>query len=135
MAIPFRPKPGAVLYCDFKGYIFPEMVKARPVVIVSPAHMSRKDLVTVVPLSTTAPDPVEKYHYKLTGNPIPGDGSLEVWAKCDMVATVCFDRLDRVKLGRGNFQMGNVSMDQVRAIRRGVGISLGLDLPENDHVK
>lgn len=128
MSLQFRPKPGAVLYCDFRGYIIPEIVKSRPVIVISPAHLARRDLVTVVPLSTTPPSPVEKYHYKLIGNPIPGNAETEVWAKCDLVATVCFERLDRIKIGRGNFQMGNVSMDQVRAIRRGVLISLGIDL-------
>ena len=113
--------------CDFRGYELPEIVKTRPVVVVSPAHLGRKDLVSVVPLSTTAPEPVALYHYKLVGNPIPGNAETEVWAKCDLIATVSFARLDRIKLGRGNFQMGNVSMEQVRAIRRGVMVSLGVD--------
>lgn len=128
MTLLFRPKPGCVLYCDFKGYIAPEMIKTRPVVVISPAHIARHDLVTVVPLSTTAPSPVEKYHYKLTGNPIPGSSEPEVWAKCDMVATVSFERLDRVKVGRGSFQVGAVSMDQVKAIRCAVLPALGIDL-------
>ena len=106
MPIMFRPKPGHVLYCDFKGYIAPEIVKTRPVVVISPAHLSRVNLVTVVPLSTTAPTPVEGHHYKLLGNPIPGSSAIEVWAKCDLVATVCFDRLDRIKIGRGVYQLG-----------------------------
>lgn len=130
MPILFRPKPGCVLYCDFTGYIAPEMVKSRPVVIISPAHIARQNLVTVVPLSTTAPDPVQKYHYKLTGNPIPGNASIEVWAKCDMVATVSFERLDRVKLGRGNYQTGAVSIEQVKAIRRAALVALGIDLQD-----
>ena len=128
MPITFRPKPGQVLYCDFKGYISPEIVKTRPVVVVSPAHFSRLNLVTVVPLSTTAPNPIEGHHYKLLGNPIPGSAALEVWAKCDLFATVCFDRLDRVKVGRGNYQTGGVSMDQVKAIRRAGLVALGVDL-------
>ena len=36
MGIQFRLKPGTVLYCDFNGYISPEMLKCRPVVVVSP---------------------------------------------------------------------------------------------------
>lgn len=128
MGIQFRLKPGTVLYCDFNGYISPEMLKCRPVVVVSPSHMARMDLVTVVPLSTTAPAPVQKYHYRLVGNPIPGDSSIEVWAKCDMVATVSFARLDRVKLGRGSYQVGNISIEQVKAIRRAALVALGIDL-------
>lgn len=128
MAITFHPKPGNVLMCDFRGYVAPEIVKIRPVVIISPAHLRRPGLVTVVPLSTTPPDPVELYHYRLRGNPMPGSNALEVWAKCDLVATVRFDRLDRFKLGRGKFEGGAVAMDQVRAIRRCVAISLGLEV-------
>ena len=130
MPILFRPKPGCVLFCDFRGYIEPEMIKSRPVVVISPSHMERADLVTVVPLSTTPPNPVQKYHYKLIGNPIPGNSEIEVWAKCDMVATVAFARLDRVKLGRGNFQVGAVSIEQVKAIRRAALVALGVDLSD-----
>lgn len=116
MALLLHPKAGMVLSCDFRGYIAPEIVKRRPVVIISPNHLKRPGLYTVVPLSTTAPDPICNYHYKLKGNPIPGENK-EVWAKCDLVATVAFERLDRVKLGRGTYQVGYVSMEQVREIR------------------
>lgn len=127
MPIKFIPKPGHVLMCNFSGYVAPEIVKVRPVVIVSPAHLVRPGLVSVVPLSTTAPAPVQPYHYRLVGNPIPGSPSTEVWAKCDLVATVRLERLDRVKVGRGDYQSVNVSMDQVRAIRRAIILSLGFD--------
>ena len=86
MAITFHPKPGQVLFCDFSGYVFPEIVKTRPVVVVSPSHLARPGLVTVVPLSTTVPDPVRSYHYKLQGNPVPGSTAAETWAKCDLFA-------------------------------------------------
>ena len=115
--------------CDFRGYIFPEIVKLRPAVIVSPTHLHRPGLVTVVPLSTTAPVPICPYHYKLLGNPIPGE-SVETWAKCDMVATVSIEhRLDRIKIARGEYRIGNVSMDQVREIRLCIVRSLGIELP------
>ena len=127
MSIAFIPKPGYVLMCDFTGYVAPEIIKVRPVVIVSPAHLTRPGLVSIVPLSTTPPNPVEPYHYRLNGNPIPGSSEVEVWAKCDMLATVRLERLDRIKVGRGNYQTANISMDQVRAIRRCVILSLGFD--------
>ncbi len=127
MPITFHPKPGYVLMCDFAGYVAPEMVKARPVVIVSPAHLRRPGLVSVVPLSTTAPDLIEAYHYRLTGNPVPGSSAGEVWAKCDMLATVSIARLDRIKIERGRYERGSVSMDQVRAIRLCIALSLGFD--------
>lgn len=135
MALTFFPKPGYVLICDFAGYVAPEMIKVRPVVIVSPAHLNRPGLYMVIPLSTTAPDPVEPYHYKLLGNPVPGSSETEVWAKCDMIATVSAERLDRIRVERGRYERGNVSMDQVRAMRRCVVVSLGFDKLEAEGLK
>jgi uncharacterized protein YifN (PemK superfamily) len=128
VAITFHPKAGTVLVCDFRGYLEPEIVKTRPVVVVSPNHMRRPGLVTVIPLSTTAPLRVEAYHYLLRGNPVPGSDAEAVWAKCDLVATVSVARLDRKKVSRGQYAVGNVSMEQVRAMRRCAAISLGLEL-------
>lgn len=128
MAITFHPKPGQVLFCDFSGYVFPEIVKTRPVVVVSPSHLARPGLVTVVPLSTTVPDPVRSYHYKLQGNPVPGSTAAETWAKCDLFATVSLQRLDRVKVARGEYRVGAVAMEQVKAIRRACLFALGIDL-------
>jgi uncharacterized protein YifN (PemK superfamily) len=127
MGITFHPKPGQVLFCDFTGYVFPEIVKTRPVVVISPAHLVRPGLVTVVPLSTTEPDPVQAYHYKLQGNPVPGSTATETWAKCDLFATVSLQRLDRVKVARGDYRTGAVSMEQVKAIRRACLVALGVD--------
>jgi uncharacterized protein YifN (PemK superfamily) len=128
VAITFHPKAGAVLVCDFRGYIEPEIVKTRPVVVISPNHMRRPGLVSVIPLSTTAPLNVEAYHYLLRGNPVPGSAAASIWAKCDLVATVSVERLDRKKVGRGRYAVGNVSMDQVRTMRRCAALSLGLEL-------
>jgi uncharacterized protein YifN (PemK superfamily) len=128
VAITFHPKAGAVLVCDFRGYIAPEIVKTRPVVVLSPNHVRRPGLVTVVPLSTTAPLHVEPYHYLLQGNPVPGSDADAVWAKCDLLATVSVERLDRKKIGRGRYVVGYVSMDQVRAMRNCAAISFGLEI-------
>lgn len=63
----------------------------------------------------------------MQGNPIPGSTETEVWAKCDLFASVSLDRLDRVKLGRGEYRTGAVSMDQVKAIRLACLYALGID--------
>ena len=55
MALAFQPRPGTVVMCDFAGYVLPEMVKVRPVVVIARNRKNRQ-LVTVVPLSTTAPN-------------------------------------------------------------------------------
>ena len=80
------------------------MVKRRPVVVVSPKTLKRNRLVTVVPLSTQAPDPVQKFHHKLDPASLPPPlASKPSWAKCDMLYTVGFERLD---LPRGKRERG-----------------------------
>lgn len=92
----YYPKQSHVLICDFHGFVAPEMVKVRPVVIVSPSSRHGSRLCTVVPLSTTAPNPVHAWHIKLAQNPNPLENlELEVWAKCDMLYTVSCDRLNQ----------------------------------------
>ncbi len=96
LPINFYPKPGVVLICDFAtGFKPPEMVKRRPVVVMSKCHQG---LVTVVPLSTTEPIPLEAWHHELNSASLPMSLRGERhWAKCDVVATVAFWRLDRVR--------------------------------------
>jgi len=97
--INFHPKPGHVLICDFNtGFRPPEMVKQRPVVVLSRA---RQQLVTVVPISTTEPDPIEKWHHELRVSSLPVSfRGKRHWAKCDMIVTVAFWRLDRICTGK-----------------------------------
>jgi uncharacterized protein YifN (PemK superfamily) len=103
MTILFHPRPGAILLCDYTGFRDPEMVKVRPVVVLSPRLRHRDQLCTVVPLSTTAPFSVENYHCCLAfDQPLPSPWhARECWVKADMLATVGFHRLDRIRLGRG----------------------------------
>lgn len=136
MALMYYPPAGEILLCDFStGFIAPEMVKLRPVVVVSPRLRRRNELVGVVPLSTTPPPQVESYHYQLTlAQPLPKPFDNPVmWAKCDMVATVARARLDRFKAGRSGhggarkYVVGNVSPTQLKAIRAAMLCGLGLD--------
>lgn len=70
------------------------MTKIRLCVVVSPRLKRRNNLCTVVPLSTTPPNPAEEYHHLVTlPRNIPGYEGVEKWAKCDMLATVGFPRL------------------------------------------
>lgn len=130
MPITFHPKAGMVLICDFAGFKVPEMVKARPVVVISPNHLVRPGLVTVVPLSTTLPNPIEPHHVQLKGSPIPGKAAGDVWAKCDMISCVSLGRMDRIKVDRGNYGVGHISMQQVNAIRAAAAASFGWTHPK-----
>ena len=93
MPIQFQPKPGSIVICDFSGYIVPEIVKRRPVVVIA-KNRTNSQLVTVVPLSTTEPKPKTACHHELSGNPIPGNAAITMWAKCDIVATVSLARIE-----------------------------------------
>lgn len=129
MPLNFHPSPGTIAICDYStGFIAPEMVKARPVVVLSPRRRSSQ-LVTVVPLSSTEPMPVEPWHVLLppTAYP-PARGPM--WVKADMIATVALTRLDRVKVklpsGARSYQTFQVDAACLAAIRVAAKAALGL---------
>ena len=131
----FAPRTGSVLLCDFSlgGFRPPEMVKRRPVVVLSPRLRHRDGLVSVVPLSTTPPDGVVPYVVPLSLKPLqPAPFNAPAcWAKCDMVSCVGFGRLDFFRTHRGAarrraFLKLNLSADQLQRVRDGVKIALGL---------
>ncbi len=105
MAITIHPKPGQILFCDFsQGFVKPEMVKSgRPVIVLTGPIQGRDKLVTVVPLSTVAPNLPQPYHYKLPKQSLPMLGIFQIedsWVKGDMLYTVGFHRLNLVLLGK-----------------------------------
>lgn len=135
MALTYHPQPGEIVLCDYStGFAAPEMVKRRPVVIVSPRLRNRTSLVTVVPLSTTAPSPVEFHHCAISlAAPLPKPfDNPQMWAKCDMMATVSLARLDRFRAGRvtggygRHFVTGIVTKADLIQIRKGMLHALGL---------
>ena len=137
MALFHYPKVGEVLLCDFRGYEPPEMIKTRPVVVVAGGLNGRStDLVTIIPLSGQANQPPMLYQIPITlSRPLSQKfDKLHVWAKCDMVAVVSRKRLDRFKIhkvdgGTPQWLSGQISGEQVQAIRVGIvhGLSLSLD--------
>lgn len=124
MALTFQPKVGSVLMCDFDGFVEPEMVKKRPVVVIA-RNRSNSKLVTVVPLSCTPPTQMESHHYQLPRNPVPAHKGKTCWAKCDMLATVAIARMDRLKKGWERVTP-EVSAADLEAIRLGVVNALQL---------
>lgn len=105
MPITIHPKPGQILVCDFsQGFKEPEMVKSsRPVVILSGPIKGRANLVTIAPLSTVEPDPVQAYHYRIPKQSMPMVGTYQLndsWLKGDMIYTVGFHRLNLIRLGK-----------------------------------
>lgn len=107
MPIKYPPYSGQFLICDYRGFVEPEMVKRRPVIVISPRDRLGYNLVHVIPLSTTAPIPVQSHHItiamppRLVGREI---GEMVIaefsWAKCDLINTVSFSRLELIPIGR-----------------------------------
>jgi mRNA interferase MazF len=96
MPIKEHPLLGSILMCDFSsGFREPEMVKRRPVVVISPKIRQRPKLCTIVALSTTAPYPVMPYHCQIDIEPdLPMPlASRGLWVKGDMINAVGFHRL------------------------------------------
>lgn len=89
--------------CDFSsGFRVPEMVKKRPVIVLSPKIRARHKLCTVVALSTTPPEKVMPYHAQINIRPLlPGNYDSDgLWIKGDMVNAVGFHRLDLIRTGK-----------------------------------
>lgn len=125
----FHPRPGSVLICDFDtGFRKPEMVKRRPVVVVSPRRRIGPEVCLVVPFSTQAPAVAQPFHYEIRVGAYPffqANGS--VWAKADMLTCVALSRLDRLYYG-GQYQEGHLSTGDLDGIRKGIVAALGIDL-------
>lgn len=125
ITLKFQPKRMAILICDFRGFVEPEMIKMRPVVVLR-AHKRNGKLVTIVPLSTTRPTHLEDFHVELPFCPLPGVlSSTRVWAKCDMIYTVSIDRLAKYRFQSESFSL-SVGGQEFSAIERGVLSGLGL---------
>lgn len=97
MTLPYFPKQGEILICAFDDSAQgAEMVKCRPVIVASTHEAHRSRLCTVIPLSTTAPAPPRQWHHALPHLKVTGwHASGPMWAKCDMLATVSFIRLNK----------------------------------------
>jgi mRNA interferase MazF len=135
VALHYAVPPGTVLRCDYSrgGFQPPEMVKARPVVVISPRLPHRDWLCTVVPISTTYSGRDLAYEVRLEFNPpLPEPFSSEVaWAKCDMLATVGFARLDmfrtaRDQTGKRKYIKPKLGPADLARVQQGVLFALGL---------
>lgn len=129
MPISYHPKIGTILICDYsRGFLPPEMVKVRPCIVISPRLRRRTGLCTVVPLSTSPPDLAMDYHCLITlERPLPRPFSAaEMWAKCDMVATVSFERLSLIRVGGGKHIAPELPKMDIERIRAALIAGLGL---------
>lgn len=133
MTILFHPDPGTVLVCDFSGFREPEMVKRRPVVVISPRFRQRDGLCTVVPLSTTKPRTICEYNCEIAFDPVMPKPYCEpqMWVKADMVCAVSFDRLSLPYIGKDLqgtrvYDIRHISEDDLRRVQACVLNGMGL---------
>jgi mRNA interferase MazF len=134
MGLSYHPKIGTLLICDYDtGFAPPEMVKRRPVVVISPQITKRVGLCTVIPLSTTPPENIMPYHCQIKINPPlpkPWDAQ-EPWVKADMVFAAAFSRLNLIQEPRRrgderNYIIYALPDDELKKIRKCLLFSLGL---------
>lgn len=134
MPINYHPKKGAILICDFStGFRVPEMVKRRPVIVVSPPIGTRPRLCTIVPISTQPPIPAVPYQFQIEIDPpLPApwhEGPN--WVKADMMFAASFDRLDLIRDGKdecGNrkYREHIISETDLKRVRSCLLKSLGM---------
>ena len=129
-----QPPMGTILICDFDSdFKLPEMVKIRPVVVVSPKISNRHGLCTVVALSTTPPDPKMPFHAEISISPrMPAPWDAEkMWIKGDMIYAIGFHRLNFVRDGKDihgkrKYRFSTLTEDQIKLVRTLVLRSIGL---------
>lgn len=127
MPLTYFPRAGQVLVCNFEGFQPPEMVKIRPVMIISPRLPDRGEIVTVVPISLTPPRKEVPYQVRLSKNYHPKEpADLPCWAKCDMVMNIGRWRLDGFKVDRRTWANPQATGEDLNLVRRGVIFGLGM---------
>ena len=127
MVLQFFPRAGQIFVCDFTSFEEPEMTKKRPVIVISPRLPYRSQIVTIVPISTTAPQHSLPFVVRLSKNYHPMEAAdVPSWAKCDMVTNLAIHRLEQFKVGRRKYVYPTVTSEDLKAVRDGVVHGLGL---------
>ncbi|WP_187969234.1 type II toxin-antitoxin system PemK/MazF family toxin [Aquibium microcysteis] len=134
MSILNHPQIGTILRVDLnEGFRPPEMRKRRPAIVISPKLAGRDQLCTIVPLSTTEPNPPQTYNCLLELDPplpFPYD-SPRMWVKADMVMCVAFHRLKLLDRGRDAtgervYDVRVLSPEKMAEIKECIKHSLGM---------
>ena len=131
MPLTFHPRAGQVFICDFSGFKEPEMIKPRPVAVVSPKLPYRSDIAAIVPISLTEPKHKLPFCFRLSKNYHPDEpDDLPCWAKADMLMNLGTYRLSAFKVGRRQYVYPTLSQEDLAGVRRAVLCGLGLDAVE-----
>ena len=132
MPITFHPEQRMVLMCNFDtGFRAPEMVKIRPVIVLSAQRHNRETCI-IVPVSTTKPYPIETFHHRLEPASLPDRlRKAESWVKGNMITTVANWRLDRVRVARNpdgsrQYVAHKITVADWAAVQQAVAVAIGL---------
>jgi len=136
MTLMYPPGRGEVLICDFEHYLPKgEMVKQRPVIVLSPRIAQRADLATVVCLSTTLPFSILGYHLEIIFDPpyCLKYSEKTMWLKGDMVYAMNLSRLSRPHskdpiTGDRIYPIRIIDPSIMRKVEKCVMIGLGINL-------
>lgn len=118
MALYKQPDIGSIVMCDFTGYIEPEIIKVRPVIVIA-KHPHNSKLITIVPLSTTKPSELANFHFQMI-SPIDRKTA---WAKCDLIYSISIERLNKIKVIKGRtktWEILKVTDTQLTSIKTAV---------------
>lgn len=138
MAIQATPKNGIILMCDFSEHENElisdgNMIKTRPVAVVSPSMQGRGKILHVVPISMTAPKVICPWHVQIPIDCMPAAAQHKGgarWAKCDMVVTAGWSRLNRYegskRGGRIEYQDGYLDLPTMLAIKLAIAHTFGI---------
>jgi mRNA interferase MazF len=130
--INWQPQPGQILICHFGlGFRPPEMVKTRPVMVISPKTRIWTKLCLVVPISSRAPIPVQNHHFKLPEGLLPDRKYAEAWIKGDTIMAVGCHRLDRLKVRHRQYVVPQAPPNVLKEVRRCVLHATGMQALTN----
>lgn len=121
----FHPRKGSILICDFHGNEVPEIIKKRPVVVITPRLPYRNGLAMIVPLSTTPPEYDVNYVVKLNNYYGNDKSHPQQYAKCDLVCSVSLKRLDRIKIGYRKYMCPQMDPTDLENVLQGVKNAFG----------
>jgi uncharacterized protein YifN (PemK superfamily) len=135
MSLQFFPPRGTVLICNYEtGFVPPEMVKKRRVVVLAegdPGRNLSSRIILVAPLSTTPPEVERLFHVRIEAGVYSFlHPTAPVWVKADMLSHVGLARLDRIYAEKeGRYWKGSetcLSDADLKRIQHAVLHALGL---------
>lgn len=137
------PKRGRIVVVNFEMFgtaAPPEMVGTKRLcLVVQSDRLVRGRLVTVVPLSSTAPVNPGKQHHKMShlsfnDLPVTWDRGLERWAKCDYISTVtldrCVDPYEKPAFGQRKYRRVQAAKVDIDAVDKCIAWALGINASE-----